>query len=199
GRRGGCPEVGPDRRAAGPDMTRVVIHVLVRQRHAVQRTTALPPCELGIGFAGRPQRRFLFDRHEGVEPRLPLRDPVKTRLHKLARGNLLCRNRLCDCSQRHQGRLGAHDDTFATCTSRKLAGSKSNGRVPETGSKPSKAGPIELAIRVATSASTATPPASATALMSFGVGLVMPRLSLSCCFAGAQALARVWDISPRSG
>src|SRR6185312_7104013 len=79
--------------------------------------------------------------------------------------------------QRHQGRLVAHDDAFPVCTSRKVAGSRSNGNVPDTGSKPSKAGPIEPAMRLAASASTGTPPASAMALMSFALGLVMPRFS----------------------
>ena len=38
--------------------------------------------------------------------------------------------------------------TFMVWASRKVAGSRSNGRVPEIGAKPSKAGPIEPAIRV---------------------------------------------------
>ena len=57
-------------------------------------------------------------------------------------------DRLGDRGQRHQCGLGAHRDTFAVCASRKLAGSRSNGNVPAIGAKPSKAGPIELAIRV---------------------------------------------------
>src|SRR5581483_4996213 len=134
--------------------------------------------KLGIGLAGRLQRRLRLDRHEGVQPRLPLRDAMQTGPRHLLRGHLLGCDRLGDRGQRHQGRLGAHDDALAVCTSRKVAGSRSNGNVPDTGSKPSKAGPIELPIRAATSASTGTPPASAMALMSLGLGLVMPRFSV---------------------
>src|SRR5205807_4852762 len=85
-------------------------------------------------------------------------------------------NRPGDRRQRHQGGPGVHVDTFAACTSRKLAGSRSNGSVPAIGANPSNAGPMELAMRVATSASIGTPAASAIALIAFGLGLVMPHL-----------------------
>src|ERR1700704_5335003 len=99
------------------------------------------------------------------------------------RRQFLFGDRLGDRGKRHQGRFGAHGKTFAVCTSRKLAGSRSNGKVPATGAKPSKAGPMELAMRAATSASTGTPAISVIALISFAVGVVMPRwfpYPLSC-------------------
>src|SRR5437016_14229700 len=98
---------------------------------------------------------------------------MQTGSHHLARRNLLFGDRLCDRDKRHQGRLGAHFDTFAVCTSRKLAGSRSNGKVPATGAKPSNAGPIELAIRSAISGVAGTPATSVIALTSLGVGFVM--------------------------
>src|ERR1700694_5859437 len=55
----------------------------------------------------------------------------------------------------------------------KLAGSRSSGSVPATGAKPSNAGPIELAIRAATSSVTGSPAPAVIALISLGVGLVM--------------------------
>src|SRR5581483_4392006 len=121
------------------------------------------------------QRALRLDRHEGVELRLPLRDPMQAGARNLVRGDLLVRDRLRDRGQRHQGRLGAHRETFTVCASRKLAGSRSNGRVPLIGAKPSNAGPIELAMRSATAASTGTPATSATALISFALGVVMSR------------------------
>src|SRR5436190_1857494 len=83
--------------------------------------------------------------------------------------------------QRHQGRLSVHCAAFllavlAACwTTINVAGSRSNGSVPATAANPSNAGPIELAIRSATSLLTGTPAISALALISFAVGLVMPR------------------------
>src|SRR5207302_9609757 len=82
----------------------------------------------------------------------------------------------------HQGRFSfhlvdVHFAVLAACTRRNVAGSRSKGSVPATGAKPSNAGPMELAMRVATSALTGTPATSAIALISLGVGLVMRRLS----------------------
>src|SRR4029079_2098976 len=87
--------------------------------------------------------------------------------------NLLVRDRLCDRGQRHQGRLGLHRAAFSVCTRTKVAGSRSNGSVPAMTAKASNTGPMELAIRVATSGSTTTPAISAVALASLAVGLVM--------------------------
>src|SRR6185436_12265202 len=116
-----------------------------------------------------------------VDARLPLRDPVETGLRHFARGEFLGRDRLGDRHQRHQGRLATHFDTFARCTRRKLAGSRSIGSVPATGAKPSKAGPMELAMRSATSLSAGTPATSVIALTCLASGLVMRRL-LPCYF-----------------
>src|ERR1700690_3370619 len=110
---------------------------------------------------------------------LPSRDPVETGLRHLARGDVLVRDRFGDRGQRHQGRLGAHLAALAVCTTTKVEGSRSNGSVPATAAKPSKAGPMELAMRAATSASTGTPATSAIALISFGVGLVVRHLLLA--------------------
>src|SRR6202011_6326491 len=98
---------------------------------------------------------------------------------------------------RHQGRFGtglvdvhfaAFSGVLAPCTRRNVAGSRSNGSVPATGANPSNAGPMELAMRVATSALTGTPATSAIALISLGVGLVMRYLS--------PLLARGCGLSP---
>src|SRR5258707_12751941 len=97
------------------------------------------------------------------------------------RRQFLLGDRFGDRDKRHQGQFGAHVETFALCTSKKLAGSRSNGSVPSTGAKPAKAGPMELAMRAATSASTGTPATSVIALISFAVGVVMPGL-LPCWF-----------------
>ena len=54
----GRHEIAADQRAAGRDVACVVIHVLVRERHAVQRTADLALGELGVGGIGRLQRGF---------------------------------------------------------------------------------------------------------------------------------------------
>ncbi|MGY4604668.1 hypothetical protein ACVW16_003080 [Bradyrhizobium sp. USDA 4474] len=117
GRRHGRHEIAADPRAAGRDLARIVIHVLVGERHAVQRTTQLALGKLGIGGIGRLQRGFGLDRHEGVEMRLPLRDAMQQRACDLMRGDLLHRDRTRDLGERHQGRLSAHFDTFRVCAS----------------------------------------------------------------------------------
>src|SRR3989440_2139274 len=143
----------------------------------MQRAAKITPGKRSVGRLGRLQRGFRFDRHERVEARLPLRDPVQTGPCHLLRRKALLGDRLGDARQRQQGRLGVHFDTLAASTSRRPARSRSNGRGPAMGAKPSNAGPMELAMRVATSASTGTPAASAIALISLGLGLVMRPLS----------------------
>src|SRR5438132_3795585 len=142
----------------------------------MQRAARISSGKRSVGRLSRLQRGFRFDRHESVEARLPLRDPLQTGPCHLLRRQALLGDRFGDGHQRHQGRLGAHFGTFAACTSRKPAGSRSNGSVPAMGAKPSNAGPMEVAMRVATSASTGTPAASAIALIALGLGLVMPYL-----------------------
>src|SRR5258705_9073984 len=64
---------------------------------------------------------------------------------------------------------------LAACWTRTVvAASGSSGTVRATAANPSNPGPIELAIRSATSLLTDTPAMSAVALISFAVGLVMP-------------------------
>src|SRR3984957_3880253 len=179
GRGRGRDEIAPDQRAAGHHLAGVIIHVLVRQRHAMQRAAVVALCQRRVGFIGRFQRGFRLERHERIETGLPLGDAMQAGTRHLMRRQLLRGDRLRDLGQRHQGRLIAHFTTFMACASRKLAGSRSNGSVPAIASNPSNAGPIEPAMRVATSASTGTPPTSAIAFTSFGLGLVMLR-SLPC-------------------
>src|SRR3954469_1261204 len=128
-----------------------------------------------VGGGGRFQRLLLFQRHEGVELRLPFPDPLQTGLDHFARRHALVGERLDNRGKRQQSRCAAHLVTLVFCTTRKVAGSRSNGSVPAIGARPSKAGPMELAILSATLLSTGSPVTSAIALISFPVGLVMPR------------------------
>ena len=67
-------EVPADARAAGGDVARPVEHVLVRQRHAVQRAGRLAPRERRIGRCSALQRRLRLQGNEAVQHRLePLR------------------------------------------------------------------------------------------------------------------------------
>ena len=149
GRGRGRDEIAADLRAAGHHLAGVVIHVLVRQRHAVQRAAAVALGQRRIGGIGRLQRRFGFDRHEGIETRLPLRDPVEAGLRHLARGDALVAR---SPSRPRSATSGPARCSFrnlrGSAPDRKVAGSRSNGSVPAIGAKPSKAGPIELAMRV---------------------------------------------------
>src|SRR6516165_9811189 len=177
-RSGGRDKVAADQRTASHDIASVVIHVLVCQRYAMQRPTVAARSKRSVGLIRRLQRSFGLDRHEGVDMRLPARDPLQARARHLTRRQAPLGDRFGDRSQRHQRGFAAHGETFISCTSRKLAGSRSNGMVPATAAKPSKAGPIELAIRSATSASTPTPAMPAIAATSLGLGFVMRLRSL---------------------
>src|SRR5271168_5061249 len=178
GRRRRGDEIAADARAAGDDFAGLVIHVLVCQRHAVQRAATSALGERRVSSVGRLECLIRFDRHEGIQMRLPFRDPVETGLRHLARGNALVRDRACDRGQRHQGRFDAHRTTLPVCTTKNVDGSRSNGSVPAIAAKPSNAGPMELAMRVATSVSTGTPAALAMAWISFAVRLVIWYLPL---------------------
>src|SRR5450755_3413060 len=129
----------------------------------MQRAAVVVLRQRRIGVIGSRKRCFGFDRHEGVDTWLPFRNPVEAGLCRLARGDALLRDRLCNPGQRQQCGFGAHFGAFAARTSKKLAGSRSNGSVPAMGAKPSNAGPMELAIRSATSGLTGTPVTSAIA------------------------------------
>src|SRR5215831_5086390 len=173
GRGGGGDEIAPDQRAAGDDLAGVVIHVLVRERHAVQRPPEAAFGERNIRFVRGFQRCFSLDRHKGVETGLPLCNAMQTVARHLTRGQALCGDRICDLRQRHQGGIEAHWLASKACASKKLAGSRSKGNVPETAAKPSKAGPMEWTMRSATSVSTGAPATSVTDFISFALGLVM--------------------------
>ena len=57
-RRRGRDEIAPDLRAAGNDLAGLVIHVLVRQRHAMQRAAAFALRKRRVGGIGGRQRRL---------------------------------------------------------------------------------------------------------------------------------------------
>ena len=87
GRSGRGDEIAANLRAAGDDLAGLVIHVLVRQRHAMQRAATVAFCQRGVGGIGGRERGLRLDRHEGIETGLPSRDPVETGLRHLARGD----------------------------------------------------------------------------------------------------------------
>jgi hypothetical protein len=97
---GGRNPVAANFGAAGDDLAGVVIHVLVRQRHAVKHAAIVSFRQRRVGGIGRGQRLLRFDRHECIEARLPVRDAVEAGLRHLARRHALLRNRLCYFRQR---------------------------------------------------------------------------------------------------
>src|SRR5258708_6713297 len=95
----------------------------------------------------------------GLQPRPPSPTTRRRRRDALV-GDCLRHGR-----QRHQGRFGPHRVALAVCTTTKVEGSRSNGSVPAIGAKLSNAGPMELAMRAAISASTGTPATLAMAII----------------------------------
>src|SRR3954447_16599072 len=170
---GGRDPVAANFGAAGDDLAGVVIHVLVRQRHAMQRAATVSFRQRRIGGIRRSQRFLLLDRHERIEARLPLRDAGKAGLRHLARRHALACDGLGYFRQRKSCGFGRVHRRASFWTTRNVAGSRSNGSVPAIGARPSNAGPMELAILAATSSVTGTPATSAIALICFAVGLVI--------------------------
>ena len=168
-------EIAADLRAAGHDLAGVVIHVLVRQRHAVQRDRGSALCQRRIGVIGRLQRRFGLDRHEGVEAAAAIarsdagRTCVTSCEENLLRPRSPCATAVSDI------RAGSVliSTPSRVCASRKVAGSRSNGSVPAIGAKPSNAGPIELAMRVGDLGAHGNAGDIGHRLDFLGVGLVM--------------------------
>ena len=84
-RRGrGGDEIATDPRAAGDHPAGLVIHVLVRQRHAMQGPAGLTLGKRRVGQIRQRQRFIRLDRHERIEMGLPARDAIKTGLGHLA-------------------------------------------------------------------------------------------------------------------
>ena len=79
-RRGGrCNPAFAQLRAAARHLAGRIKHVLMRERHAVQRPLELALRERGIGSACHLQCVLGFDTNEGVDLRLPGRDAFQQR------------------------------------------------------------------------------------------------------------------------
>ena len=89
GRCHGRDEIAPDLRAARDDLAGLVIHVLVRQRHPMQRAAVPALRERRVRGVGSRQRGLRLDRHERVEARLPAPNSIETGLRCLARRSRL--------------------------------------------------------------------------------------------------------------
>ena len=170
-------EIAADLRAAGHDLAGVVIHVLVRQRHAMQHAGVVALGERGIGGIRRGERFVRLDRHEGVEARLPLRDPVEAGLRHLARGDFLRRrspsrptsatSRPVRCSFRHL-RVLHQQKARGLEIERQGAGDRRKA----VEGRPDGIGDARRRLRCPTG----TPATSVIALTSLASGLVMLRL-----------------------
>ena len=87
-RRGrGRDEILADFRAAGDDLAVVVIHVLVRQRHAVQHALDVAFRQRRVGGVGRFQASSASIAMKALSFGCQLRDPVEAGLRRLARGD----------------------------------------------------------------------------------------------------------------
>jgi len=81
------PEILADLRTAGREAACGVVHVLVRQRHAVQRPQRLAPRAARIRRVRLGERFFGVDVDEAVQHRLDLLDPLQSRLGQFTRGD----------------------------------------------------------------------------------------------------------------
>ena len=103
-------EVAEDPGAAGRDVPGAVEHVLVRDRHSVQRPRRFAPGERGIGRRRVFERALGLERDEAVEHGL---QSLRTRdgsLHDLHRGELPGGQRVRERSEAHRVDFDAHVD-----------------------------------------------------------------------------------------
>ena len=83
-----CHPVASDLRAAGRDPPLAVIHVLVRQRHAVERPLPAAALGLGIGQVGGRLSMRGVELDEGVKLVIPAVDALEAGLDRGACGRL---------------------------------------------------------------------------------------------------------------
>jgi hypothetical protein len=84
---------GADFRAAGRDAAFAVVHVLVRERRAMQRAEIFAPRPRRIRAIGGGERAIGLDGDEGVDGTLPRRRAIEAGARQLARGYFAGRQR----------------------------------------------------------------------------------------------------------
>jgi len=142
------------------------IHVLVRERHPIQRAFCLAACERAVRSLGSSQGFVLLDAYECVDGRLPASDPFKHPSRQLGRGERAAAEGACDLGKRQLGRI-LHRPISRRCTAAKLAGSVSSDRSIFAAAKRAAVGATARAMRSASIGASGTRAAVAMAASSF--------------------------------
>src|SRR5215471_20464829 len=154
-------------RAAFRQLALDVIHVLVRERHTIQRTFRLAARERAVRSLGSSQSFVLLDAYECVDGRLPASDPFKHPSRQLGRGEAAAAEGTCDLGKRQLCRI-LHRPISRRCTVAKLAGSLSSDRSTFAAAKRAAVGATAAAIRSASTGVSGTLAAAAMAVTRSG-------------------------------
>ena len=87
-------------RAAFRHLAFDVIHVLVGERHAIQRAFRVAAGKRAVRFLGSSESFVLLDAHECVDDGLPAPDPLEHPSRQLAGGECAAAQRACDLGKR---------------------------------------------------------------------------------------------------
>src|SRR5262249_29752848 len=150
-------------RAAFRQLALDVIHVLVRERHTIQRAFRLAARERAVRSLGSSQSFILLDAYECIDDRLPAPNPFKHPSRQLGRGERAAAKGARDLSERQLGRLLARS-LPRRCTAAKLAGSISSARSIFAAAKRAAVGATARAMRSASIGASGTRAAVAMAV-----------------------------------
>src|ERR1043166_657573 len=168
GRRRGRDPTFPDLRAAFGELALGVIHVLVRERHAVQRSLRLAARERAVRGLGGFQRILGLDAREGVQLRLPLVDAFEQRLGGFDRRHLAAADRGGEILQ-CQFCWIAHRPASLRCAAMNVAGSVSISSARFSAAKRVTVGAVARAMRAGDSGASGTRAAAAIVATRSGV------------------------------
>src|SRR6516165_3610566 len=150
-------------RAAFRQLAFDVIHVLVRERHAIQRAFRLAARKRTVRSLGSSQSFVLLDAHECVDDRLPSPDPFKHPSRQLGGGECAAAEGARDLGKRQLGRI-LHRPISRCCMAAKLAGSVSSDRSIFAAAKRAAVGATARAMRSASIGASGTRAAVAMAV-----------------------------------
>src|SRR5262249_40270003 len=170
-------------RAAFRHLAFDVIHVLVRERHAMQRAFRLAAGKRAVRALGCSQRFVRIDAHERVDDGLPSPDPLKHPSRQLGGGERAAARRAGDLGRRRLGGI-FHGAISRRCTAAKLAGSVSSDKSIFALAKRPTVGATARAMRSASMGASGTRAAAATALTRSAEISSDTSSSLDCWTAG---------------
>ena len=118
-----CDLILKDSASARGNLSRAVEHVLVCQRHAVQRTAPLAAFAFAITFARRFHRGFAVDADEAVAASLPCASLIKAGFGQRHRRHAASRDTFGGIRKIKQREIGRHRARLCSAAAKELGSS----------------------------------------------------------------------------